>query len=695
MRFASWNVHGLKKSPHQDELLNFISLNNIEFMGILETKVKVDKAASISKKINKKWAWIFNYDYHYNGRVWVGWNSTIWNVSLCSTSAQHITCNATLIDNDISFLVSYVYAFNDACDRVPLWTNLNQLSSTLSPWCILGDFNCTIALEEGMGGKEHFTPDMQVFKNCITSNGLGEVRTLGDNFTWYNKRPNNPIFKRLDRMLGNSHWFLKFTEGNVYVKNRGIMDHNPLFYEDPLHLQKIRKPFQFFNFMLHLPGFLDVVRQASTPDCHGEPMTILIKKLQVTKKALRVFNKAQGNVHSNVHEGLLVTGHDKCADVAVDYFQQILGPSTTQHVNIDLSGFDAPVLIHNQLLSLEMHVTNSIILKTLKSIKKKKSLGPDGFNVEFFLASCEVTDECFFEATKAFFASGSLHPGISSNFISLIPKVLAPTRMQDFRPISLCMVAYKCISKVLAARLKAVMPFIVHQSQSAFIPGRSISDNILMAHELFWGYDREIGVPRCALKIDLRLLNLNTIGNARNLACLTYFSQMTYFFLLVRTGSLLACCFTNGASTSLWFDPWWNHGLASSSMSPIIRQYGLQPDAKGGSCNHLFLHCTYIRILVAIFSQLRILDFGHIWVDFLLGILAIDDWPRRLIALCYAQVFYYHIWRERNACTHDKGVFDPKKLLQGIVLDIRARLSANSWFSRLACNRPDLIISVV
>ncbi|KAL8122679.1 hypothetical protein AgCh_010876 [Apium graveolens] len=47
------------------------------------------------------------------------------------------------------------------------------------------------------------------------------------------------------------------------------------------------------------------------------------------------------------------------------------------------------------------------------------------------------------------------------------------------------------------------MPELVHISQSAFIPGRSISDNILMAQELFRGYERETGTPKCALKIDL------------------------------------------------------------------------------------------------------------------------------------------------------------------------------------------------
>lgn len=75
--------------------------------------------------------------------------------------------------------------------------------------------------------------------------------------------------------------------------------------------------------------------------------------------------------------------------------------------------------------------------------------------------------------------------------------------MRDFRPISLCFVAYKCIAKIIADRLKCVFPHIKYISQSAFVHGRQISDHILIAQELFCGYTRETGTLKCALKIDL------------------------------------------------------------------------------------------------------------------------------------------------------------------------------------------------
>ncbi|XP_074342356.1 uncharacterized protein LOC141679887 [Apium graveolens] len=156
-----------------------------------------------------------------------------------------------------------MYAFNAAIDRVPQWDYCLSLSTTTSHWCLLGVFNCVTSLGEISGGREHWTPAMQAFKDCLANCGLDNVRIVGDIFTWTNKCQNNPVLKRLDTMIANGHWFNSFIEGNIFVKPRGIMDHNSIFFEEPMQLQKLKNLFSsstswsiFLGFMMLLkkPG---------------------------------------------------------------------------------------------------------------------------------------------------------------------------------------------------------------------------------------------------------------------------------------------------------------------------------------------------------------------------------------------------------------------------------------------------------
>lgn len=78
-----------------------------------------------------------------------------------------------------------------------------------------------------------------------------------------------------------------------------------------------------------------------------------------------------------------------------------------------------------------------------------------------------------------------------------------PASIRDSRPIACCNVVYKCIPKILAQIMHEVLPLIINKTQSSFIKGRAIEDNVIMMHELVRGYQKDEGPPRCSFNIDL------------------------------------------------------------------------------------------------------------------------------------------------------------------------------------------------
>ena len=119
----------------------------------------------------------------------------------------------------------------------------------------------------------------------------------------------------------------------------------------------------------------------------------------------------------------------------------------------------------------------------LKQMASLKVPGPDGMPPIFYQHYWDFIGDDVSCVVLSCLNLDSIPASVNHTHITLIPKLKNLERVSDFRPISLCNILYKLISKVLANRLKNLLPHVVSESQSAFQSDKAISDNILVAFE--------------------------------------------------------------------------------------------------------------------------------------------------------------------------------------------------------------------
>jgi hypothetical protein len=128
--------------------------------------------------------------------------------------------------------------------------------------------------------------------------------------------------------------------------------------------------------------------------------------------------------------------------------------------------------------------TREEVKKALDAIGDLKAPGPDGMPAIFYKQFWDMLGDKVTDEVLAVLNGGAMPDHWNDTVIALIPKVKNPEKVTDLRPISLCNVLYKIISKAITNRLKGILPEIISPNQSAFVPGRLISDNILVAYEM-------------------------------------------------------------------------------------------------------------------------------------------------------------------------------------------------------------------
>jgi hypothetical protein len=139
----------------------------------------------------------------------------------------------------------------------------------------------------------------------------------------------------------------------------------------------------------------------------------------------------------------------------------------------------------------------------LQKFKTERSPGPDGWTSEFFLFFFDLVGPDLLRMVEDTRIRGKISGDLNSTFLVLIPKIDSPLSFDDYRPISLCNLIYKIVSKVISNRIKPFLGRGLSAEQLGFLKGRRIQDAIGAAHECIHSIKQK-NLKALILKLDLK-----------------------------------------------------------------------------------------------------------------------------------------------------------------------------------------------
>ena len=429
---------------------------------------------------------------------------------------------------------------------------------------------------------------MRELGQCFLDAELVDLNFRGTTFTWWNKQKATPIAKKLDRVLVNEKWQECFPNAIAYFQDPDFSDHSCSTVSIQPDLQRKKRPFKFFNYLLQNPTFLPTVTEDwFSINVTGSAMFRISEKLRLLKKCIRDFSRENySDLEKRVaeaHEILLYRQNETLrnpnilnaemeldaqliwqelaaaedafllqrsrilwlgkGDAGTAYYHRIVatrrainhihfltdtaGNRFETHTEIEahcveyfaelLGGEVEPKMFVQDDLNLlfdfscsqedqarfSAGFTATEIKDAFFSLPRNKTSGPDGYSAEFFISCWQIIGPEVTKAVQEFFKLGQLLRQWNATTLVLIPKITNASSATDFRPISCLNTAYKVISKLIANRLKEVLPQVISQAQSAFMPGRLLAKNVLLATDLVKGYNTSSLDARGMLKVDL------------------------------------------------------------------------------------------------------------------------------------------------------------------------------------------------
>eukprot|EP00253_Pinus_taeda_P017362 PITA_17362 len=178
--------------------------------------------------------------------------------------------------------------------------------------------------------------------------------------------------------------------------------------------------------------------------------------------------------------------HKEFADIkkaAFSHFQKLYSDDQESPQHQELLDIIPQAISSSMNRSLEAEINKEEVKKALFDMDPDKAPGPDGFSARFLQVCWPIIEKDLFKMIQKSQNSQKIGGSTNSAFLALIPKEKGANNFSRFRPISLCNIGYKLITKIIVNRLKPILPRIIPENQGGFIQGRQIMDNFTLVQE--------------------------------------------------------------------------------------------------------------------------------------------------------------------------------------------------------------------
>ncbi|WCJ36333.1 Polynucleotidyl transferase ribonuclease H-like superfamily protein [Euphorbia peplus] len=201
--------------------------------------------------------------------------------------------------------------------------------------------------------------------------------------------------------------------------------------------------------------------------------------------------------------GVWIWNHKLVEGMVFDFFKNLYTEEDTNRGELfTLTTF--PTLSISAVDAIERDFDTTDVHRSLFSMAPFKAPGPDGFQALFFQRLWSKLGSQLSASVLHMLRTSSFAPGVNDTLITVIPKVPNPELITQFRPISLCNVHYKIVTKCIVNRLKGFLGDVISPAQSSFVPGRHITDDIILVQEVVNSMRHRTSRPGdMILKLDL------------------------------------------------------------------------------------------------------------------------------------------------------------------------------------------------